>query len=122
MPGSFSSAVEGKFLNGGLFEMTVHYTDPGATALEMEERFEKLRTNLTTEYGTFRPNQQQKTVDDGFVTMTQSFHKEPIRGVLLLIAWTEVEDRLRKDRKARFSLIYRNDNFRDELRKRVGEN
>lgn len=120
LPGSLSSSVEGKFLNGGLYEMTVHYSDPRATPIVMEQRFEKLRTTLTSEYGAFLPNQQQKSVEDGFVTLTRSFHKEPIRGLLLLIAWTEVEDRLRKAREARFSLIYRNDNFKEELRKRAG--
>jgi hypothetical protein len=35
--------------------------------------------------------------------------------LFLLLAFTEVEDLLRKSRDARFSLIYRNDNFRKEL-------
>ncbi len=121
LPDSPASAVEGKFLNGGLYEMTVHYTDPAANAEAMELRFEKLRKQITAEYGELKPNQQRKVVDDRFVTRTQSFHKEPIRGVFLLIAWTEVEDLLRKTREARFSLVYRNDNFKEELGKRGRE-
>ncbi len=118
LPDSPASAVEGKFLNGGLYEMTVHYTDPAANAETMEQRFEKLRKQITLEHGQLKPNQQRRVVDDQFVTRTQSFHREPIRGVFLLIAWTEVEDLLRKTREARFSLIYRNDNFKEELRKK----
>lgn len=71
------------------------------------------------EHGALKPNQQRRVVEDQFVTRTQSFHREPIRGVFLLIAWTEVEDLLRKSREARFSLIYRNDNFKEELRKKA---
>ncbi|QTN32956.1 hypothetical protein HZ994_11690 [Akkermansiaceae bacterium] len=119
LPDSAASAVEGKFLNGGLYEVTVHYSDPEAGAEAMEGRFEKLRKQLTTEQGPLVANQQRKLVEDQFVTRTQSFHREPVRGVFLLIAWTEVEDLLRKSKEARFSLIYRNDNFRDELAKRA---
>jgi len=121
LPDSLASAVEGKFLNGGLYEMTVHYTDPEASAGTMEARFEKLRKQITLEHGDLKPNQQRKVVGDQFVTRTQSFHREAIRGVFLLIAWTEVEDLLRKTREARFSLIYRNDNFKLELEKKTIE-
>ena len=119
LPDSPASSLEGKFLNGGLYEMTLHYTDPAANAEMMEQRFEKLRKQLTLEHGELKPNQQRRVVDEQFVTRTQSFHREPIRGVFLLIAWTEVEDLLRKTREARFSLIYRNDNFKKELEKKA---
>jgi hypothetical protein len=119
LPDSPASAVEAKFLNGGLYEVTVHYADPAASAETMEERFFKLRTQITQEQGPLLANQQQKRVEDQFVTRTQSFHREPVRGVFLLIAWTEVEDLLRQSKEARFSLIYRNDNFRDELARKA---
>lgn len=121
LPDSPASAVEGKFLNGGLYEVTVHYADPAASAQAMEERFMKLRAQITQEQGPLLANQQRKVVEDQFVTRTQSFHREPVRGVFLLIAWTEVEDLLRQSKEARFSLIYRNDNFRDELAKKAAE-
>lgn len=120
LPGSPASAVEGKFLNGGLFEMTVHYEDPSVSANTMEERFEKLKKQIALEHGPLLANQQRKVVEDQFVTRTQSFHREPVKGVFLLVAWTEVEDLLRKSREARFSLIYRNDNFKSELEKKGG--
>lgn len=119
LPSSPASSVEAGFLNGGLYEVTVHYADPGASAAMMEERFQKLRKQITQEHGALTPNQQRRVVEDDFVTRTESFHREPVKGVFLLIAWTEVEDLLRKTKEARFSLIYRNDNFRDELRKKT---
>lgn len=118
LPDSPAAAVEGKFLNGGLYEVTVHYTDPTVSGEIMEERFEKLRKQLILEQGPLLANQRRKLVEDQYVTRTQSFHREAVRGVFLLIAWTEVEDLLRKTKEARFSLIYRNDNFRDELAKK----
>jgi hypothetical protein len=35
--------------------------------------------------------------------------------LFLLLAFTEVEDLLRKSKVARFSLAYRNENFRNEI-------
>lgn len=119
LPDSPAAAVEGKFLNGGLFEVTVHYSDPAVSEQIMEERFEKMRKQIILEQGPLLANQQRKLVEDQFVTRTQSFHREPVRGVFLLIAWTEVEDLLRKSKQARFSLIYRNDNFKKELEKKA---
>lgn len=115
LPESHASSVEGKFLHGGLFEMTVHHEDSAITAAEMEERFEAIKKQIARENGALVANQQQKAVDDHFVTRTQAFHRESLKGVFLLLAWTEVEDLLRKTRQAKFSLIYRNENFKAEL-------
>ncbi len=116
LPESPASAVEGRFLGGRLYEITVHYADPEAPADLMNTRFEALRTQVATEHGKLLANQQQRTVEDQFVTRTRSFHREPVKGLFLLLAITEVEDLLRKTKEAKFSLIYRNENFRDELR------
>ncbi|MES2476536.1 MAG: hypothetical protein V4640_12205 [Verrucomicrobiota bacterium] len=120
LPDSQAAAVEGRFLAGKLFELTVHYIDPDASADLMQSRFEGLRKQVALEHGPLLPNQQQRTVEDQFVTRTLSFHREPVKGLFLLLAFTEVEDRLRKSKDARFSLIYRNDNFRKELMKLTG--
>ncbi|MEO6478054.1 hypothetical protein [Luteolibacter sp.] len=119
LPETQAGAVEGRFLGGKLFELTVHYFDPQASADLMESRFEALRKQVTLEHGTLLPDQQQRTVADQFVTRTQSFHHEPVKGLFLLLAFTEIEDLLRKSKDARFSLIYRNDNFRNELLKEL---
>lgn len=118
LPESKASAVEARFLGGRLFEFTVHYTDPDASADTMRTRFDELRKQVANEHGPLLPNQQQQSVEDQFVTRKQSFHREPVKGLFLLLAFTEVEDQLRKSREARFSLIYRNDNLRKEL---IGE-
>jgi hypothetical protein len=115
LPETQAGAVEGRFITGKLFELTVHYFDRDATAELMASRFEALRKQVTLEHGTLQANQQQRLVEDQFVTRTQSFHREPVKGLFLLLALTEVEDQLRKSKDARFSLIYRNENFRDEL-------
>ena len=119
LPDSTASSVEGKFLNGGLFELTVHYLDSSTSATTMEERFRTKKVELSREHGPLVINQQRKSVADEFVTRTKSFHRESVKGVFLLIAWTEVEDLLRKTKEARFSLIYRNDNYKSELESRV---
>lgn len=118
LPDSTASSVEGKFLNGGLFELTVHYLDSYTSPKTMEERFRAKKAELSREHGSFALNQQRKSVEDQFVTRTKSFHHESLKGVFLLIAWTEVEDLLRKTKVSRFSLIYRNDNYKSELESR----
>ena len=119
LPETQAGAVEGRFLGGKLYELTVHYFDPEASADLMEARFEALRKQVALEHGTLLTNQQRRAVEDQFVTRTQSFHREPVKGLFLLLAFTEVEDLLRKSKEARFSLIYRNDNFREELLKEL---
>ncbi len=119
LPETQAGAVEGRFISGTLYELTVHYTDDTASPDLMETRFEALRKQVTQEHGTLLTNQQRRTVEDQFVTRTQSFHREPVKGLFLLLDFTEVEDLLRKSKDARFSLIYRNDNFRNELLKQV---
>ncbi|MEO7097742.1 MAG: hypothetical protein ABI162_00140 [Luteolibacter sp.] len=115
LPDTQAGAVEGRFLSGKLYELTVHYTDPEASADLMETRFDALKKQVAQEHGTLLADQQQRAVADQFVTRTQSFHREPVKGLFLLLAFTEVEDLLRNSKAARFSLIYRNDNFRNEL-------
>ena len=115
LPETKAGAVEGRFLGGKLFELTIHYFDPEASADLMESRFEELRKQVALEHGQLLTNQQERTVEDQFVTRTQSFHREPVKGLFLLLALTEVEDLLRKSKDARFSLVYRNENFKKEL-------
>lgn len=118
LPDSKAGAVEGHFLGGRLYELSVHYFDREASAAVMEARFEELKKQVATEHGALRANQQQRTVADQFVTRTQSFHREPVKGLFLLLAFTEVEDLLRKSRDARFTLIYRNDNLKKALQEK----
>jgi hypothetical protein len=119
LPETKAGAVEGRFLGGKLYELTVHYFDPEASADLMQSRFEELRKQVSLEHGKLLANQQQRLAEDQFVTRTQSFHREPVKGLFLLLAFTEVEDLLRKSKDARFSLIYRNENFKKDLEKEL---
>jgi hypothetical protein len=121
LPGTSARAVEGRFHTGRLFEVTVHYGDDGAGIDAVEERFNKLKRELTVEYGDLAADRQDRTVEDQFATRTLSFHREPVQGLFLLLAYTEIEDLLRKKREALFSLIYRNDNLRQDLERKLQE-
>jgi hypothetical protein len=115
LPDSKARAVEGRFMQGRLIEVTVHYGRPGNRADTVEAMFNDMKRELTTRHGKLTANQQQRSVEDQFSTRTLSFHREPVQGLFLLIAYTEVEDLLRKSRSATFSVIYRNDNLRLRL-------
>jgi hypothetical protein len=120
LPDSKAAGLEGRFLGGKLYEVAVHHLDRDKAGAEaMTARFESERRQLAVEHGPLLANQQQRSVEDQFVTRTQSFHREPVKGLFLLLAFTEVEDLLRKSRDARYSLIYRNDNYRKELQEEM---
>jgi hypothetical protein len=119
LPGSQAAAVEGRFLGGKLYELTVHYIDSEVSADTLAARFDELRKQLAAQHGPLTANQQQRTVEDKFATKTLSFHREPVKGLFLLLAFTEVEDLLRESKEARFSLIYRNENFKNEVQKEL---
>jgi len=119
LPDTQAAALEARFLSGRLFELTVHYFDPEASADTIAARFDALRKQLTAQHGALTANQQQRTVEDKFATKTLAFHREPVKGLFLLLAFTEVEDLLRQSKEARFSLIYRNENFKNEVRKEL---
>lgn len=83
----------------------------------MEARFNKLKKELSAEYGALAANRQDRVIKDNFATRSVSFHREPVKGLFLLLAYTAVEDQLRKTGEATFSLLYRNDNLRQDLEK-----
>ncbi|MDB6077755.1 MAG: hypothetical protein JWO82_1502 [Akkermansiaceae bacterium] len=121
MPGTPARAVEGRFLAGRLFEVAVHYGDDGTGADGVEDRFNKLKRELTGEYGELTADRQDRSTQDQFATRTLSFHREPVQGLFMLLAYTEIEDLLRKKREATFSLLYRNDNLRQDLERKLQE-
>jgi hypothetical protein len=111
LPDTEASGVEGRFVAGKLFELTVHYQDSDATADQMEARFIALRKQISQNQGPLLAGQQQREVVDQYVTRTQSFHREAVKGLFLLLAFSEIEDLPRNTRISRFSLIYRNENL-----------
>ena len=115
LPSSKARSVEARFHSGHLFEMTVHYGSPEETADRIEGQFNEMKRQLSVKHGDFVPNQQEKNTENNFATRTLSFHHEPVKGLFLNMAFTEMEDLLRKTREASFSLIYRNDNLLQQL-------
>lgn len=115
-----ANEIEGRFLSGQMYEVTFHYeSDAEASSDRMNRQFIELKQQVSGQYGELVANQQQRSMKDQFVTRTQAYHREPVRGLFVMLAFTEVEDVLRKTSEARFSLIYRNDNLRLELEKKA---
>lgn len=115
LPDSKAAALEGRFLKGRLFEVTEHHVDSSLPVELFEARFEEIKKLLAHEYGAWLTNRQEREVADHFVTKTRSFHREPVKGLMLMLVCTEVEDTLRESRTSRFSILYRNENFRNEV-------
>ncbi|MBT8044956.1 MAG: hypothetical protein KJO79_08390, partial [Verrucomicrobiae bacterium] len=111
LPGHPAYALETRYHWGKLFEVTVHYGAPGMKAAKVRVDFDKLKTAMTVKHGPFTPSNKQEKKGDGFIRRSVSYHREPVKGLLLMMSWTEVEDTLRKKRSARFSLLYRNQNI-----------
>ena len=111
LPGHQAFALEARYHWGNLFEVTVHYGAPGMKPREIKSSFEKLKKAMEIKYGVFVPNNKQEKKGEGFVRNSVSYHVEPVSGLLLLLAYTELEDLQRKKNSARFSLLYRNDNI-----------
>lgn len=114
LPGSPANpayALEARYHWGNLFEVTIHYGAPGMKPAEVKAAFEKVKLEMAARHGAFVANNKQEKEGDGFVRNSVSYHVEPVAGLLLLLAYTEVEDTYRKKNSARFSLLYRNDNI-----------
>ena len=118
---SKARALEARFHSGRLFEVTLTFGNPGESADQIEGQFNELKRQLSVKHGDFVPNQQDKKAEDNFSTRTLSFHHEPVKGLFLNMAFTEMEDLLRKTSEASFSLIYRNDNLLQQLEAAAAE-
>lgn len=110
LPGHPAYALEAHYHWGKLYEVTVHYGAPGMKVEEVKAKFDKLKIAMTAKYGVFSPNNKTEKKGDGFIRKSISYHVEPVNGLLLLMALTEVEDTFRKKHSTRFSLLYRNQN------------
>lgn len=122
LPNSTASALEARFLKGRLFEVTEHYSDPELPSELFEARFEETRKRLTRDHGALLANQRERKVEDQFVTSTRAFHREPVKGLMLMLISTELEDSLRKSKSSRYSILYRNENLRKEMMEGSGGN
>ncbi|GAA5483153.1 hypothetical protein [Haloferula sargassicola] len=112
IPDAAARQVEARYEDGRLIEMTLHYGGEGTEAEAVENAFEMEKRRLSREHGKMTANQEEKSVSNHFSTVTHSYHREPVRGLFLLIAFTRIEDLLRKQSEAEYSVMYRNDNLR----------
>lgn len=110
LPGHPARAIEARYYRGQLYELTVSYDFPGKTAEEVRRDFASMKSRLEKKFGKFKLNGRDRVVEDGFVTREESFHFEPAPRVFLLMAYTDVEDSLRKRLEAQYSLVYHNGN------------
>ncbi len=111
LPRHKAVALETMYHRGRLFEVTLHYGEKGVKPERLRVDFDKLKKDLVFKYGRFRPNNKRVEKIDGFVSESVSYHVEPVKGLMLMMLFTEMEDTLRKQKSARFSLLYRNQNI-----------
>lgn len=108
IPGHSADSLEARYYDGKLYEVTVNYEFPGKTPDEVRDSFHKMKEALEKKHGEFRLNGRAQSADDGFLTREESFHFEPSTSVFLLMAYSSVEDTLRKKGQGRYSLLYHN--------------
>ena len=111
LPGHQARALEARYHGGKLFEVSVHYGASNSDPKHIVNDFNELKSKLAIKHGMFSPNNKQQDREDGFIRKSVSYHVEPVRGIILLMALSELEDVIRGKHSARFSLIYRNQNI-----------
>lgn len=111
LPNHQASVLEVRYHWGQLFEVTLHYGASGGSAAKIKADFDKLKSALTLKHGVFQVNNKSDVVTDGYIQKSLSYHVEPVSGLMLLMAFTEVEDTVREVKSTRFSLLYQNYNI-----------
>ena len=109
LPEHESTSLEAHFIDGRLFEVSVHYTYPGKSTEHVRARRDALKDLLVSQYGPLRLSGRKNGTEDGITTLSEAHHAEPVPGHALLLAYTELRDLKRGDAAARFSLIFHSD-------------
>ncbi|MGJ8673121.1 hypothetical protein [Rubritalea sp.] len=111
LPSHEASSLEARFNKGKLYEVTLNFADPKWSLSTAKMKWNEARSTLTSQHGPFKlSGKKRDTSKDKFVTDAVSYHIEPVSGLFLMMSYTETRDSLRNTSKARFSLIYHNDN------------
>jgi hypothetical protein len=111
LPNHQAYALEARYHWGKLYEVTVHYGAPGLKLEQVTADFEQIKKILSAKHGALVSNSKQEKKDGPLIRRSVSYHVEPVSGLLLLMALSEVEDVASKQKSARFSLLYRNQNI-----------
>lgn len=109
LPNHESTSLEAHFIDGRLFEVSVHYAYPGKTPDHVRVRHDALKDLLAKRYGPLRFNGRKSSTADGITTLSEAWQIESEQGPVMLLALTEVRDDQRGDAAARFSLLYYNE-------------
>lgn len=109
LPGHDASTLEGRFMDGELFEVALHYTYAGKSASFVRAQFTELKKILTQRHGGFKPSgKSRETPIEGVTTRSTAFQITPGPGRHLMLILTEVTDAKRGDSSARFTVVYHN--------------
>jgi hypothetical protein len=109
LPSHESTSLEAHFVDGRLFEVSVHYTYPGKSTDFVRARHDALKALLSKKFGPLKFNGSKKSSSDGIATVSEASHAEVGEGIMVMLALTEVRDTKRGDAAARFTLLYRNE-------------
>lgn len=108
LPGHPAESIEARFYRNELYELTVFYEYPSKTPDEVRKVFHGMKDHFVKKWGEFKLNGRATNASDGYLVREESYHYEPAAGVFLLMAYSSMEDTLRKKGEARFSVIYHN--------------
>ena len=112
LPQHQAHTMETRYQWGKLFEVSLHYGNENDNPEDIKSLFTKLKTALSLKHGSFQPSSKKDEQINGYSHKLISYHVEPVSGLLLLIAHTEVQDIVRNKKSARLSLIYSNNNIK----------
>jgi len=110
LPGEKVAAIEASFLQGRLFEVSLHYA-PALQTDRVKAAFLTTRRQLGRQWGELQLNWEDRDDSEQFRRSSISYHTEPSPGLLLIMVYSEASDLLRNESKATFSIIYRNQNL-----------
>lgn len=106
--GSGAHSIEARFYKNRLYELTVNFEFADKDADQVRAHFHARKEKFEKEMGEFRLNGRAQSADNSFLTREESFHYEPVPKVFLLMAYSSVQDLLRKEGEGRYSVIYHN--------------
>lgn len=105
-----------RFIDNQLVEVTLWHATPSMSAADVQDLCRKVRRQLSSRFFTpWRPNKHSSSDASGFRVDSSSWHMEPVPGVMINVALTEVINPANQSRKADFTLTFSNQNLSAKL-------